>query len=85
MPYVTSIERSGIEKGKLEALQEISLKLLKRRLGELTPEVEEQIMTLSLKQLEKLGEALLEFADLDALKKWLRTRTARTKTTKPEE
>lgn len=37
------------------------LRLLQKRVGDLPPDVREQIQTLSLEQLEALGEALLDF------------------------
>jgi Domain of unknown function (DUF4351) len=47
------------------------LRLLKRRLGGLSPEMEAQIVALSLTRLEELGEALLDFSQLSDLSDWL--------------
>ncbi len=52
MSYITTGERIGYERGKEEGRQEgeqtLVLKLLKRRVGELPQEVNEEIQTLSL-------------------------------------
>jgi len=67
--------QQGLEQGRQhEAL--LVLRQLTRRLGEIEPDVRARIETLSLTQLEELGEALLDFsttADLDA---WLDQRSA---------
>ncbi|UZQ54495.1 DUF4351 domain-containing protein [Trichothermofontia sichuanensis B231] len=68
MPYITSIERLGIEKGRQEGRQEegrsLILRLLTRRIGNLPPALAAQVQTLSLPQLEALAEALLDFTEL---------------------
>ncbi len=46
------------------------LRLLTRRVGELPEPVRSRIATLSLEQLEALGEALLDFAGLADLQQW---------------
>lgn len=48
------------------------LRLLPHRIGAIPPEIEAQIRTLSLTQLEELGEALLGFSQLSDLQDWLR-------------
>ena len=70
MPYVTSFERLAEERGQ----QMLTLRQLKRRFGELEPEIEQQIKALPSEQLEELGEALLDFADVYQLKLWLQER-----------
>jgi hypothetical protein len=75
MPYITSVEEIGFERG-LKAGQEIAqslvLRQLVRRVGDL-PEssIQAQVTALSLSQLEALGEALLDFTDLKNLEDWL--------------
>jgi predicted transposase YdaD len=71
MSYITTDERIGYEQGKQEGEQNLVLRLLKRRVGELPQEVKERIQTLSLEQLEALGEALLDFIALEDLLNWL--------------
>lgn len=75
MPYMTTGERIGYERGKEEGLVEGELSLvlrqLQRRLGQLSPNVRAQIESLTLAQLEALGEALLDFTGADDLSQWL--------------
>lgn len=56
---------------RLKGEQAIILRLLARKLGEIPSETKAQIETLSIAQLEDLGEALLDFATLDDLNGWL--------------
>lgn len=75
MSYITTGERIGYERGKEEGKQEqgqaLVLRQLQRRVGELPEEVRFRIQTLSLTQLETLGEALLDFTAIDDLLNWL--------------
>lgn len=77
MRYVTTGERIGYERGKqegkLEGEQQLILRLLQKRLGELSPQLQERIQSLSLNQLETLGEALLDFTAMEDLLHWLQT------------
>ncbi len=77
MRYVTTGERIGYERGKQEGEQKgeqrLILRLLQRRVGELSPELQERIKSLSLNQLETLGEALLDFTTMEDLLHWLQT------------
>jgi len=74
MPYITSIERAGRIKGKLEGEQKVILRQLNRRIGELQPSVIEQIEKLPVEQLEELAEALLDFSTVVNLQQWLNSR-----------
>ena len=71
MRYVTTGERIEYELGKQEGEQALILRLLQRRVGELSSEVRSQIESLSLTQLESLGEALLDFTSIEDLFNWL--------------
>ncbi len=75
MSYITTGERigyeRGIQEGRQEGEQNIVIRLLQRRVGELPQEVIQEIQTLSLEQLEALSEALLDFAAVDDLLNWL--------------
>ncbi len=66
-------EERGILKGKLEGEQTVILRLLTRRIGEISPELQSQIQSLLLYQLEALADALLDFSSLADLKTWLQT------------
>jgi predicted transposase YdaD len=63
--------REGEQTGALKEAQALILRLLTRRVGRLAPEVLVQVQSLSLAQLESLGEALLDFSQLDDLMNWL--------------
>ena len=60
-------EEQGLKTGELE----ITLRLLQRRCGGLTPSQEARIRALPLPQLEALAEALLDFKGADDLEAWL--------------
>jgi hypothetical protein len=83
--YVTNAERFGFERGIQEGeqrgeqrgRQEEGLNLifrqLTRRIGSIAPAQETQIRSLSLTQLEDLGEALLDFTQPTDLDNWLQS------------
>jgi Domain of unknown function (DUF4351) len=64
-------EQRGIEKGLQQGEQSLILRLLTRRIGEVTPAMLQKIQGLTLVQLESLGEALLDFTSADDLAMWL--------------
>jgi hypothetical protein len=49
----------------------IVMRLLKRRVGELSVEVQDRIKSLPIERLENLGDALLDFAEMEDLTAWL--------------
>jgi hypothetical protein len=71
MQIVTSWMEQGIERGIEQGERSLILRLLNRQVGALTPEIESQIRTLSLSQLEALGDALLSFSSSADLQNWL--------------
>ncbi|MCW5317752.1 DUF4351 domain-containing protein [Nostoc sp. KVJ3] len=66
-------EQRGEQRGREAEGQLLILRQLTRRVGELPQEVRSQIETLSLEQLENLGEALLDFHAIADLEVWFRT------------
>jgi predicted transposase YdaD len=56
---------------RAESEANLVLRLLKRRLGQLSAEQEEQVKALSVEQLEALGEALLDFTAMADLETFL--------------
>jgi predicted transposase YdaD len=68
-PWYQEIEQTGVFKGE----QSLVLRLLTRRIGELSSERRLQIQALPLTQLEALGEALLDFSEHADLDEWLRS------------
>jgi predicted transposase YdaD len=73
MEIVTSWMEQGIERGIEQGERSLILRQLSRRVGELPDALRSQINTLSVPQLEALGEALLDFSSLADLEAWLRT------------
>ena len=86
MPYVTSVERIGFQRGHLQGREEgreeareegrraeagLVSRLVRRRFGAVPEEITERIAALSKDRIEALGDALLDFASLDDLEAWL--------------
>lgn len=72
--YFQDVAKEAKQEGIREGIEkEISLviRLLKRKLGNLSPELELKVRSLSLTTLEDLGEALLDFSSLQDLISWL--------------
>ncbi|HEY9827531.1 MAG TPA: DUF4351 domain-containing protein [Stenomitos sp.] len=65
------ILQEGEQRGKSKEARSLVLRLLRRRVGTLTPEMEERVQSLDLPQIETLGEALLDFSQLSDLSDWL--------------
>lgn len=71
MPYVTSVERIA----KAEGGAAVLLRLLAKRWGPPSADVQQQIRHLPLDELTELGEALLDFDSADDLEAWLKERS----------
>ncbi|NJR56152.1 MAG: Rpn family recombination-promoting nuclease/putative transposase [Acaryochloris sp. CRU_2_0] len=69
-------ETKVYQEAKLEEAQSLILRLLIRRIGDISPDLQSQIQSLSLDQLEALGEALLDFSEPADLVKWLQENRA---------
>ena len=63
--------QEGRQEGRQEEGQSLILRQLTRRIGDVAPELRSKIQTLSLTQLEALGEALLDFSEPADLLNWL--------------
>lgn len=63
--------QQGLQQGKRQATLTLVLRLLTRRLDAVEPVVRERIESLSLVQLEQLGEGLLDFSTSADLVAWL--------------
>ena len=75
MTYITTGEgigyERGIAEGKQEGEQNLVVRLLQKWVGNLPEEIRKKIQTLSLNQLESLGEAWLDFTAIEDLLNWL--------------
>jgi predicted transposase/invertase (TIGR01784 family) len=67
--------QEGRQEGRQEGERSLILRLLTRRVGSLTPETRSQVESLTLDQLESLGEALLDFSSGIDLERWLRSQS----------
>jgi predicted transposase YdaD len=70
-------EEKGNVKGRQDEAQGLILRLLKRRVGNVSIDLEARVKTLPLTQLEELGEALLDFSQMNDLVVWLDTNRAK--------
>lgn len=65
-PWYQEILREGEQRER-----SLILKQLTRRVGAPSPELTAQVEALSIEQLEALGEALLDFTQIEDLTAWL--------------
>ncbi len=68
----TKVYQEALQEGRQEGERSLILRQLTRRMGELTPEVRSQVQTLSLQQLEALGDELFDFSKPADLIHWLK-------------
>jgi predicted transposase/invertase (TIGR01784 family) len=61
----------GLLEGRKDEALSFLTRQLTRRIGSIAPETREQIQTLSVEELEDLGEALLDFSEASDLTNWL--------------
>jgi hypothetical protein len=73
VPYITSVERIGYERGREEGHRQLIAFLLDQKVGQLPLEISDRLSLLSLDQLSALGIALLNFNTMDDLTHWLET------------
>jgi predicted transposase YdaD len=63
-------EAKGLERG-LQQERSLVVRLLTKKLGNLTPKIQAQINSLAIERVEALAEALLDFATLSDLERFL--------------
>ena len=66
-------EQRGERRGEVNEGQTLILRQLNRRVGKVSIDLEARIKALPLAQLEELGEALLDFSQMNDLVTWLGT------------
>jgi predicted transposase/invertase (TIGR01784 family) len=76
----TRVYREAVAEGEVKGEQTLILRLLNRRVGKISIELESQVKTLPLAQLEELGEALLDFSQMNDLVAWLNIARTRKRT-----
>ena len=68
-PIYQEIIQKGVQQGK----QDTAIRLLTRRIGSVSPDLQAQIHNLSIAQLDDLSEALLDFSNAADLTVWLQS------------
>lgn len=63
-------KQEGRQEGRQQGEQDLILRQLNRRIGEINQSLIERIQGLSIEQLENLGEALLDFSNVADLETW---------------
>lgn len=64
-------EIKGETQGRVKEARGLVIRLLTRKLGNVTPNLLAKIQDLPLEQVESLGEDLLDFSSIDSLEQWL--------------
>ena len=67
-------EEKGKTEGKLEHAIALIMRQLKKRFGEIPEKISSQIQSLSIEDLDSLGEDFLDFNSLEDLANWLKSR-----------
>ena len=70
-PLLVEKIEAAEQRGRQEGESKLILRLLKKRVGDIAPEMQMQIEVLALDRLELLGEALLDFTNVNDLGLWL--------------
>jgi predicted transposase/invertase (TIGR01784 family) len=66
-------KQEGREEGKKDEATNLLIRILSKRFGKLGDSYTQNINSLNIEQLEKLGEALLDFTDINDLETWLKS------------
>ena len=72
MPYISTIERIGEARGKVEGKVDLLSLLLAQQVGTISIETVEDLKKLSIGQLDQLALASRGFASIDDLTNWLK-------------
>lgn len=68
-PIYQEIIQEGVQRGKRDTV----MRQLTRRVGTVSPQLQAQIQSLSIQQLDELSEVLLDFANAADLIFWLQS------------
>ncbi|MEY2911350.1 MAG: hypothetical protein RLZZ184_659, partial [Cyanobacteriota bacterium] len=66
-------KQEGRQEGKKDEATNLLLRILSKRFGKLGDSYIQNINSLNIEQLESLGEALLDFTDINDLERWLKS------------
>ena len=67
----TRVYREAVAEGETKEGRSLVIRLLTRKLGNLTAQLQAQVNSLSIDRVESLGEALLDFTSIADLEAWL--------------
>ena len=73
MPYITSVEEIGYDRGLEQGERSLVLRQLGHKFGELSVSTSDRINTLSIRKIEALSKALLDFSSIEDLTTSLET------------
>ena len=73
--FIVKAKQEGRVEGRVEEGIRWTLRLLERQFGSIPPAIINQIQNLSVEELECLGNAILDFNDLEELSAWLQDNT----------
>ena len=65
------IKAEGLQEGRQQGEANLVLRQLSRKLGNLSPQVQNAVRQLDTERIEELGDALLDFAEMSDLTDWL--------------
>jgi Domain of unknown function (DUF4351) len=71
MQEIDTLYKSELNRARLEGEIQLIFRQLKRRVGNLSIEMEARVKALPLERLDELGEALLDFTQMGDLLAWL--------------
>jgi len=71
----TRVYQEAKQEGEQEGEKNLLLRQLSKRFGKLSDRYIQSINNLNITQLEDLGEALLDFGEINELEQWLRSHT----------
>jgi predicted transposase/invertase (TIGR01784 family) len=71
----TRVYQEAKEEGEQQGEKNLLLRILSKRFGKLNDSYIESINSLTIAQLEDLGEALLDFGDINDFEQWLKSHT----------
>ena len=69
----TRVYQEAKQEGKKDEATNLLLRILSKRFGKLGDSYIQNINSLNIEQLENLGEALLDFTDINDLERWLKS------------
>ena len=76
MSYITSVEQIGYDRGLEQGKRSLLLQILIYTFSELPSAVSDRINKLSIRKIEALSKALLDFRTIEDLTNWLETHSS---------